>query len=56
MGHNKQKNIEFLNRRIEKNKKLLANWKAYNISERKIDALEAKIAREEAELAELEML
>lgn len=56
MGHNKEKNIELLNRRIIRDKELLMNWKTNNISERKITKLETKIAREEAELTELENL
>lgn len=54
MAQNKEKNIELLTRKITRDKELLTNWKIHNISERKINKLEAKIVKEEAELAELE--
>jgi len=56
MGQNIEKNIEILTRKIARDQQLLANWKANNISQRKIDNLEAKIARDEDRLAELEAL
>jgi hypothetical protein len=54
MGQDKDKNIEMLTRQIERDEALLANWKAYDISEVKISKLEDKIQRKKDEKAVLE--
>ena len=54
MGKDKNKNIDFADRQIKRDKELLKNFKKYGISQRKIDKLEDKISRKEAKKAELE--
>ena len=47
----KEKEVHNLNRKIDKEKELLKNWKKFGISQRKIDGMEAKQAKHEADLA-----
>ena len=46
----KEKNCDNLNYKIDKEKELLKNWKKHGISQNKIDRMEAKQAKHEAEL------
>lgn len=46
----KEKNVDNLNHKIDKDKELIKNWKKFGISQKKIDRGEARQARREAEL------
>ena len=46
----KEKNVGNLNYKIDKEKELLKKWKKFGISQRKINGMEAKQAKHEAEL------
>lgn len=49
----KEKTIIHLNHKIDKEKELLKNWKKFGISEYKISKMEAKQAKHEADLIEV---
>ena len=52
----KEKNVDNLNYKIDKEKELLKNWKKFDISQNKIDKMEAKQAKHEADLVVWEAL
>jgi hypothetical protein len=51
---NKERELEILRYRVNKNKEILANWKTFDISPKKVEKLENKIAREEQTISKLE--
>lgn len=53
MAASKEREIEILEYKIANNKRILENWIRFDVSERKIQKMEAKIAREEEALANL---
>ena len=44
-----ERDLEILDYKINKEKQLVKDWKKYDINQKKIDALEAKQAKHEAE-------
>jgi len=46
----KEKEVDNLNHKIDKEKELLKNWKKFSISQKKIDKMEAKQTKHEADL------
>jgi len=44
-----ERDLEILDYKINKEKQLVKDWKKYDIDQKKIDALEAKQAKHEAE-------
>jgi len=44
-----ERDLEILDYKINKEKQLVKDWKKYDINQKKIDALEAKLTRHEAE-------
>jgi len=44
-----ERDLEILDYKINKEKQLVKDWKKYDIDKKKIDALEAKQAKHEAE-------
>jgi peptidoglycan hydrolase CwlO-like protein len=46
--------LEILRYRVEENKKIRDNWIKFNISQKKINKLEEKIARDEEQITILE--
>jgi len=56
MASKKERYQKILTYKIEKEKELLKNWKKYNISQLKIDLMEAKKAAHEAKKAEVDLM
>ena len=49
MGKNKAKNLDFTNRKNDRDKEILKNWKKFDISETKQARLQAKVDKREAD-------
>lgn len=54
MAANKERELEILRYRVEEHKRILNNWIAQDISPKKIEKMENKIAREEQAITDLE--